>query len=1720
MLNGRTDRYDAKHDPMAQEPKTMEVGLTLPVTTAEIHAWLDKHELGYFSDAFLARNWVGGRLLLLQMADFDEINLPHSKRSVLLAEIGTLSKGQFVATGEALTRSLQLADRLREAPGVENILREWPAPIAHELWVLIEQLSEGKVPGAVWQLRDVAEVLCKVPAVVMLRDYLENGASDTMKTELRRTLIGAHPPSFGQWSTIGVDRLPKLLIEESASDFVLPELAGLFRDSDGKVTLLAQWLSAMVRWRNEVLGHGAFDADDCSLIAKIETQVPSLLDALTPVMTDQPWSDTMLAVAEPANVVLRGWNSIRQYHQCTPTQARRVEPLPVLLTRRDRSPLALDPYLAVRRCLFCSRQEVFLFNSRNARKNGCDEFFFLDYATSHSTLSAWWNDPAAVAEAKQTFIVDDGLPPASGFRSARMEELLEQKALEADYVSPVYLRNPLRDFLKNVDHGIYWLRAPAHVGKTQFVRGLAGSLATPKSGSGLEVPILPNCGVIAFYIRREHQSKPEQLIEALYEEFARAFDLAREDRFRLHPSVDFNDHQNARLLFSNWLNELVEEVRVRSATRLLICLDGVDELPVTAAGRMSLLELLPNRNTMAKGLYILLTSRPKADCPPSLWSSAVRLLSSADVQRDITLGNRDYRSLLIKYFDSRSVALLRGRAAMLFRQSELDKKPAGGAPDPRLAANPWLRHELQQAWEAIAKSYPEIPASASPDESVRARIVDWFEQLRDEVLERADHRFLYVSFLVERLRDDYDLLSPDTVPSLPKGDKLLDDFDTYLRVRLPGKLYEWSRRIVLLLAAAEEVDFWERREVPLSYMAPEFRGVAFDELLELLGLPPGESDPAGTLLFAVYALKATLSTWKGEEAKWTRYRLGLKGLTAAARSQWPNDLDDVHRGIVSRCLEQGSNALQSLMLPDEAEGLPWRLLGHAESSGSSDLVEQILGAERLIEALWRAADGLMQRHRLRAYVHAISVMAAIFRRQQTTAARIRLISAYTNRAIARHLFGDIAGAIEDTNLAVELADAVPADQTVDRRAIENALSAALAARANARSVAGELSRSLDDYSRSLELRRNILSDGPGANQLDIYAGLASTFVNRGTAYFEAGEFQQSSDDLDRALQAMETLVEIGRPEALLTPRDELAYAHACRSEVRRQTGRMQEALADVEMALKLLGSGDEGELKHAPVPKVDGAASAHIYRSSIRTSLDDLQGALEDTETAVRLREDLRTRLGLEFNTELMSGLAGAYEARGGLRQKTGDLVGARADYDTGKKIMEEVIARLRPNLPAPVAYQTVKLLNNGAAISGDAIRDYSRAIALLEELQKRLRKDTPPHLLADIAAALSNRGLARHQIAKFEESLADFRRAIELGDGMVRLAGEKALPDWIDNLAVAHMRLGIVLQQQDDLARAIGSYATAIKIMEDLHRRGSVEWRPCYATDLASMYNNSGVGLSLAGDFARAIEHLSNAITAREKLCLSAAAESLRVLQHDLAASYLNRARARLESGDWRASVADTERALHLLDGLQAVLGADWPASWSSDLAFAHMYRAAAYRSGKDFLASLSDAEEAIRLWEELKAKHQELWQDSWTIELAISYFGRALARDFQGDQLGALEDYSRSITLGEELQSSNRWLPSWSGHLADFYLNRGALNESVGDLPAAADDATRAIAAADELRGHLRGSRPTLWGWRKYSGYNNRANALEKSGDIAGAIRDRKRLAELVEQLGAMST
>jgi len=352
--------------------------------------------------------------------------------------------------------------------------------------------------------------------------------------------------------------------------------------------------------------------------------------------------------------------------------------------------------------------------------------------------------------------------------------------------SPACLRAPLRAFLSANRHGVFWLQAPAHPGKSLFVRGLA-----ELSEAGGEQWLLNDLQVAGVFIRRDYRYSPGQILPLLEQVLKRALDVAERADRRL-PQIDLAASDPAAACA-----RFVADYRALSDVggRLLIVFDGLDELrppsPVAACSTSS-----PRRANSPACVCVLLTSRPLGDgsCPHWIGQRLQRLRAAEGLR--VHRGAPDdpgYLQLLQDYFE---------------RETE--------ATRARL--------------EAVAVQAGTAPEKARAD--TRQRFTDLFPVL----LDKAHGLFLYFAFLLDRIQERE--LPLDALALQLGGEVLPTDFIETLADALAAKQAELARTLLLTLAAVEQAHAWYvlEREPPYA-VEPDWRGLPLDSLAELIHYP-------------------------------------------------------------------------------------------------------------------------------------------------------------------------------------------------------------------------------------------------------------------------------------------------------------------------------------------------------------------------------------------------------------------------------------------------------------------------------------------------------------------------------------------------------------------------------------------------------------------------------------------------------------------------------------------------------------------------------------------------------------------------------------------------------------------------------------------------------------------------------------------------------------------
>ncbi|KHD05057.1 hypothetical protein PN36_15130 [Candidatus Thiomargarita nelsonii] len=358
-------------------------------------------------------------------------------------------------------------------PWIEKVTTHWPAPIAHEYHRLREVLGDEQlIVSAVWQLKDVAEVLLKFPAIVMAQWVFTEQRDMPLFKTVQQDLLSQL--SMGDWLDLAGNTLAKPLCQSPIAN-----VGSLFRSSPKKVTGLYDLLKKLIKWRNDKLGHGAlgleidedFKKDLADYVNQLNQQLAHYQDI---------WDGMLLQDANGQN--LQGWQTIRQRHELQVPGAH-VEQNVALQLNLGEKTLLLSPWLTLKRCTVCQKQDVFFFDSRRqtGKKKDRYEIYFLDYLAAHKMSRPGHLEPqlALPIAPKTSSEISEGYL-GGDYGAASLDNLLQEKSLEAEYLSPTYLREPLKAFIESHEQGVYWLRAPAHIGKSIFCAGFADGAPTAR----------------------------------------------------------------------------------------------------------------------------------------------------------------------------------------------------------------------------------------------------------------------------------------------------------------------------------------------------------------------------------------------------------------------------------------------------------------------------------------------------------------------------------------------------------------------------------------------------------------------------------------------------------------------------------------------------------------------------------------------------------------------------------------------------------------------------------------------------------------------------------------------------------------------------------------------------------------------------------------------------------------------------------------------------------------------------------------------------------------------------------------------------------------------------------------------------------------------------------------------------------------------------------------
>lgn len=505
-------------------------------------------------------------------------------------------------------------------PWSSTILERWPAPFAFEYWRLREELANGQLLAAMFQLKDCAEVLLKLVVSMAGRLLIEQGERGQQQ-QARQFLLANKSRSMGDWANEGVKLIDA--VQRLPKDAWQPwtPVWELLRNSRNAQTQLAKELIEIVGWRNHELGHGALRLDLMDFIDAddgFEVRLRRFNDGL--VRYQSAWDAIRLVAVEGDReaVALTGHEALTTHAAALADLLSQRVLLPLTLKRDVEAEaiatLSLGPYVCLRRQSRRDEVGCYVLNKRIGKRHAA-LLNLLDYRTGDTGT-------VGRASGEETLATElDSLPeevteveavtPVGDIQDREVRDFLDQIAFQREYVSPEYLRRELSTFIDSSerDRGLFWLCGPADVGKTLFSYSLAtrGSLSEIL-GAEQPAPLVEDLEVIVIPIRREYRGTPAALSSDVQQALGRSGDahFMGLERF-LYDAAFQNDPPRA---FCAWLERMRNEATTAygKSGRLLLVLDGLDELPKrdAAVEGGSIADLLPPADLLPERVFLLL----------------------------------------------------------------------------------------------------------------------------------------------------------------------------------------------------------------------------------------------------------------------------------------------------------------------------------------------------------------------------------------------------------------------------------------------------------------------------------------------------------------------------------------------------------------------------------------------------------------------------------------------------------------------------------------------------------------------------------------------------------------------------------------------------------------------------------------------------------------------------------------------------------------------------------------------------------------------------------------------------------------------------------------------------------------------------------------------------------------------------------------------------------
>lgn len=942
-----------------------------------------------------------------------------------------------------------------------------PVFIAHEYRRLWLMTCRPNVFCMVYQLKDVGEILLKFP-VLCAAAYLND---DAVSSLLVKKVL-----SIGDWKDIASTLIGKY---NGKPRFKLPEclrniLTGIKKIYDQ---------TDIAYYRNDYLAHGAMGFEDNTGYREFGEKLISRISAyFTDVMQDYAQLKVTLGGKD-----LAGW---KLPDDCSPD-----DELTLHIEGRE---IPLYPYIANN-----EKEGVLFFDYYNASRNNqiAKGLNYIRGGGRKSFVAPYYCEIYERHFGGEIQKISDSMNKSLERNNSTLEiEKVLNELNEADnFVRPEYIIHWVENWLNDDKGSIHLLMMERGMGKTALSHALSSGKVDPS-----DVTVCAYyCGQSA--MRSDYISG---INNALMGDIVRVQNR-RMSHGQLEESDDFirlkYDAEDKRANMVETLDYFRDEhASFHQKSKLMLIIDGVDELPQESAG---LFEYIPRPEEMPDNTYILITSRnPVKEKLPAHISGAIEQLIGFDtmcVNSDIKADNGEKNHGVLKDYATTKVRLLdSGEMRKLSEdESEYLIKLSGG-----IFLNLKLYAKLAESGIPV-KNLPALDSQALFEKYIGEIRKYYGDKLFDEAI-----TVLYAIVTAEEpltLREVAWLSGEEHIT--PKLLAFLRDFGALLRtVRMQSdiEVAVHNPRGSLINPASEQYTryiialFPEKQKELAAIFTDKLTEVDLEQYSDGKG---HYSIPDGLFYMAAY-----LPTVTNEISEKLRDRIFSED----------NDVT-----TIIKCLNKDSRLYDSYFLRRMAKtGESWSK--YCETVGwYSHQIEYLASSfeySRILCEYDKALDSANNAVRLcRGYLEN---------------GRIRdknlLASTLLQRGIVYKRLAEYEKELSDKAECISIREALFQDKKLKD---ENKLASAYHGRSITYYSLGKVERALEDCNRSISIRERLFRE----NKLEDESWLAYSYISRSRYYSNLEEREKALEDVNNGIAIYERMYNSGT----LDNDDELAVAY-------------------------------------------------------------------------------------------------------------------------------------------------------------------------------------------------------------------------------------------------------------------------------------------------------------------------------------------------------------------------------------------------------------------------------------------------------------------------------------------------------------------------------------------------------------------------------------------------